>query len=131
MEGKDIDKIVKEATDVVDASFKDKDAIRLGARCVAEIDGKFFLLLEIKIGPPGSRTEKVFIIKISAAQAGALLKAGVRCCQIANKIPMPAPGRDVDLVCAFEEDKNIFLVFSVENAVDRFVLVRVPLCKIC
>jgi hypothetical protein len=103
---------------------------RIGARCIAEIGGRFFLLVNVEIGPEGSEIEQVIIFRISAALAATLLRAGVRRCQIVNMIPSPTPGRQVTLVCGFVEAGNIFLVFDIENSTDELVLVRVPQCII-
>lgn len=104
--------------------------IMVGATCVAQIEGRFFLLVELEIEVIGVEREEVIIFEITAAQAAALIASGVMRCQIVNNIPTPQPGFDVDLICAFVVDKKVFLVFDVENATDRLVLVRVPLCSI-
>ncbi|CAK7083511.1 hypothetical protein [Tissierella sp.] len=101
--------------------------IMIGATCVAQIDGRFFLLIEIEIDVMGNEREEVIIFEITAAQAAALIASGVMRCQIVNTIPT---GREVNLICAFVVGQNAFLVFNVENATDRLVLVRVPLCTI-
>lgn len=101
------------------------DPIRVGARCVAQIDGRFFLLIEMEIEVMGFVREEVIIIEITAAQAVALTAAGVMRCQIVTTIPPRG-----NLICAFVVDENVFLVFNVENATDHLVLVRVPLCTI-
>ena len=106
---------------------KCKDPIRIGATCVAQIDGRFFLLIEIEVNIPGIGIEEVIIIEITAAQATALIAEGVMRCQIVTTIPT---GREVELICAFVVGTNVFLVFSVENMTDHLVLVRVPLCTI-
>lgn len=106
------------------------DIISIGATCVAQIDGRFFLLIEIEIEVLGNEREEVIIIEITAAQAAALIASGVMRCQIVDTIPTPSPGMEVNLICAFVVGQNIFLVFNVENAADRLVLVRVPLCTI-
>jgi hypothetical protein len=106
------------------------EPIMLGATCVAQIDGRFFLLIEIEIVVGGIEREEVIIFEITAAQAAALIAAGVMRCQIVDEIPTPIPGRDVELICAFVVGNNVFLVFDVENATDNLVLVRVPLCTI-
>ncbi|MBU5677967.1 spore coat protein [Alkaliphilus sp. MSJ-5] len=103
------------------------DPISIGATCVAQIDGRFFLLIEIEIEVMGNVVEEVIIIEITAAQAAALIAAGVMRCQIVTTIPT---GTGVNLICAFVVGANVFLVFNVENATDRLVLVRVPLCTI-
>ncbi|OZV11301.1 hypothetical protein CIW83_15080 [Tissierella sp. P1] len=104
--------------------------IMIGATCVAQIDGRFFLLIEIEIEVMGFEREEVIIFQITAAQAAALIAAGVMRCQIVNTIPTPGPGQEVNLICVFVVGQNAFLVFNVENATDRLVLVRVPLCTI-
>ncbi|MBU5440338.1 hypothetical protein KQI42_20285 [Tissierella sp. MSJ-40] len=106
---------------------KCNDPISIGATCVAQIDGRFFLLIEIEIDVLGNVIEEVIIIEITAAQAAALIAAGVMRCQIVDTIPT---GREVELICAFVVGTNVFLVFNVENMTDRLVLVRVPLCTI-
>lgn len=106
------------------------EPIEIGATCVAQIEGRFFLLIEIEIDVIGSEREEVIIFEITAAQAAALVASGVMRCQIVNTIPTPGPGQEVNLICAFVVGENVFLVFNVENATDRLVLVRVPLCPI-
>lgn len=103
------------------------DIISIGATCVAQISGRFFLLIEIEIDVAGREIEEVIIIEITSAQAAALIAAGVMRCQIVNTIPT---GREANLICAFVVGENVFLVFNVENEIDRLVLVRVPLCTI-
>lgn len=123
----DINQLAKEQ--MKNESMK-KDPIRIGATCVAQIDGRFFLLIEIEIVVIGNEREEVIIFEITAAQAIALIASGVMRCQIVNTIPTPGPGQEVNLICAFVVGQNVFLVFNVENATDRLVLVRVPLCTI-
>ncbi|WMM26310.1 hypothetical protein RBU61_06450 [Tissierella sp. MB52-C2] len=106
------------------------DPIGIGATCVAQIDGRFFLLIEIEIEAAGFEREEVIIFEITAAQAAALIAAGVMRCRIVTTIPTPGPGQEVNLICAFVVGQNVFLVFNVENATDQLVLVRVPLCTI-
>lgn len=106
------------------------DPISIGGTCVAQIDGRFFLLVEIEIEVIGNEREEVIIFEITAGQAAALIAAGVMRCQIVNTIPTPSPGQEVNLICVFVVGQNAFLVFNVENATDRLVLVRVPLCTI-
>ncbi len=102
-----------------------KDPIFTVTSCVAQIDGRFFLLVEIEI--EGTEIEQFTIREITAAQAAILIAAGVMRCQIVDTIPT---GREVEIICAFVVGANVFVVFSVENATDRLVLVRVPLCTI-
>lgn len=106
------------------------EPIEIGATCVAQIEGRFFLLIEIEIDVVGFEKEEVIIFEITAAQAAALIASGVMRCQIVDTIPTPGPGQEVNLICAFVVGQNVFLVFNVENATDRLVLVRVPLCTI-
>ncbi|MEW8972553.1 MAG: hypothetical protein AB2375_00035 [Tissierellaceae bacterium] len=104
--------------------------IEIGATCVTQIDGRFFLLVEIEIGVVDNEREEVIIFEITAAEAAALIAAGVMRCQIVTTIPTPGSGEEVNLICVFVVGQNAFLVFNVENATDRLVLVRVPLCTI-
>lgn len=119
----ELNQIVEQVNDT-EATISEISSI--GASCVAEINGRFFLLLEIEIG----NFEQVFVIRISAAQAAALLRAGVELCRIINTIPTPTPGSEVNLICVFVVGDNAFLVFNVENTTDELVLVRVPLCTV-
>ena len=93
--------------------------------CMAQIDERFFLLMEI--GIKGTKIEKFTIMEITEVQAGALMAVGVMRCKIVTTIPT---GRKVEIICAFVVNGNTFIVFSVKNAKDCFVLVRVPLCTI-
>lgn len=104
--------------------------IRIGATCIAEINGRFFLLVEIEIGVAGEEIEQVIVIRITAAQAQALLRAGVERCTIVTEIPTSRAGVEVELICVFVVGNFAFLVFDVENNFDRLVLVRVPLCTV-
>lgn len=107
--------------------------VTIGATCVAQLaPAVFVLLVEIEVEVPGEDIEQVLIIRLTPAQAAALIPQ-VGLCQIVgpDQIPTPAPGRDVDLICAFVFGENVFLVFDVEtNTTDDLVLVRVPLCPI-
>lgn len=107
-----------------------EDVIRIGATCIAEIQGRFFLLVEIEIEVPGPDIEEVVIFRITAAQAEALLRAGIDRCTIVNEIPKCRRGVEADLICVFVVGDFAFLVFDVENNEDELVLVRVPLCPI-
>lgn len=100
--------------------------IRLGARCLLNIDDKFFLLLEIEIG----EQEQVIVISITSDVAAALMSAGIEPCQVVTEIPTATPGTEVNLICVFVVDGFAFLVFDVENNFDVLVIVRVPLCAV-
>ena len=107
--------------------------VRIGATCVAEIaPNVFVLLVEIEIDVLGQEREEVLVIRLRPDQAAALIRLVGRCRVVGpNEIPTSAPGRDVDLICAFVFDGFAFLVFDVEtNNTDELVLVRVPLCTI-
>lgn len=101
-----------------------QNLITLGARCLLNIDGKFFLLLEIEIG----EQEQVIVIGITSDVAAALMSAGIEPCQVVTEIPTATPGTEVNLICVFVVDGFAFLVFDVENNFDVLVIVRVPLC---
>lgn len=106
------------------------EPIEIGATCVAQIEGRFFLLIEIEIDVVGNERQEVIIFEITGAQAAALIAGGVPRCQIVNTIPTPSPGMEVSLICVFVVGQNAYLVFNVENATDRLILVRVPLCSV-
>ncbi len=109
------------------------DPISIGAACVAELaPNVFVLLVEIEVEVPGEDIEEVLIIRITPAQAAELIRSVGRCEIVGpDEIPTPAPGREVNLICAFLFGRNVFLVFDVETrTTDELVLVRVPLCPI-
>ena len=103
---------------------------RIGAVCVLEFNNQFFLLVEVESEVGGEEIEQVIAIRISAAQAQRFLNAGIMRCEIRNTIPQPTPGMEVNLICVLVIDDTAFLVFDVENATDRLVLVRADLCSI-
>lgn len=107
--------------------------VEIGATCVAELSpNNFVLLVEIEVEVPGDDIEEVLIIRLTPAQAAALIPQIGRCEIVGpDEIPTPAPGRDVSLICAFVFGQFIFLVFDVEtNTTNELVLVRVPICPI-
>ncbi|WP_097028433.1 spore coat protein [Clostridium peptidivorans] len=107
--------------------------VEIGATCVAQLaPDVFVLLVEVEVEVPGPDIEEVLIIRLTPAQAAALIPQVGRCQIVGpDQIPTPAPGRDVDLICVFVFGGNAFLVFDVEtNRTDDLVLVRVPLCPI-
>lgn len=107
-----------------------EEVISIGATCVAEIDGRFFLLVEIEIDIDDEEIEQVIIFRITEDQAEDLLEAGVERCRIVTRIPTARPGQEVELICVFVVGNFAFLVFDVENATDELVLVRVPRCPV-
>lgn len=107
--------------------------VELGATCVAELaPNVFVLLVEVEVNVLGEEIEHVLVIRITPIQAAALIQSVGRCQIVGpNEIPTSAPGRDVNLICAFVFGENAFLVFDVEtDATDDLVLVRTPLCPI-
>ncbi|MEW9079602.1 MULTISPECIES: spore coat protein [Clostridia] len=107
--------------------------VTIGATCVAQLaPADFVLLVEIEVEVPGEAIEEVLIIRITPAQAAALiLQIGL--CSIVgpDEIPTPEPGTEVNLICSFVFGNEVFLVFDVETSTtDDLVLVRVPLCPI-
>ncbi|OPX90214.1 MAG: hypothetical protein A4E53_01100 [Pelotomaculum sp. PtaB.Bin104] len=99
--------------------------IVVGETCIAEINGQFFLLVEIEIDVPCVDIEQVVVFRLCPAEAQALLDAGVATCTIVNEIPEGAEFR-----CVLVVDNQAFLVFEVENATEELVLVRADLCPI-
>lgn len=109
------------------SEFKPCHVISLGAVCIAEIDDRFFLLVEIEF----PTTERVIIFRISEAEARALLNRGVERCRIVNEIPQSTQGVEVTFICVFIVGREAFLVFDVETReTDRLVLVRADICPI-
>lgn len=109
------------------------DPVTIGATCVAEIaTGVFVLLVEVEVAVRPEEIEQVLVIRLTPAQAAQLIPSVGRCEIVGpDEIPTSAAGRSVNLICAFEFDNNVFLVFDVETrTTDEFVLVRVPLCPI-
>lgn len=105
----------------------------IGSTCVAEIARNVFVLLvQIELNARGRELEEVIVMRISPALATELIPLIGRCRIVCpDEIPTPAPGRRVNLICAFVFDGNVFLVFDVEtNRRNELVLVRVPLCTV-
>ncbi|MBC2582358.1 spore coat protein [Clostridium sp. DJ247] len=107
----------------IGTSILNQDSItRIISECVAEINGRFFLLIKIEIG----NIEQVVVIRISRALAILLIRSGIRECN--PQINIPPQG---DLICTFVVGNEAFLVFNVETTTtDRLVIVRSPLCQI-
>jgi len=119
--------------DEVMSQINQNNPVTIGATCVAELEPNVFVLLvEVEVQVPGPDIEEVLIIRLTPAQAAALIPQVGRCTIVGpDQIPTPAPGREVTLICAFVFGQNIFLVFDVEtNTTDDLVLVRVPICPI-
>jgi hypothetical protein len=107
--------------------------VSIGATCVAELaPNVFVLLVEVEVDVLGNEIEEVLVIRITPAQAAALIRSVGRCRIVGpDEIPTSTPSREVNLICAFVFGRNVFLVFDVEtNTTDELVLVRVPLCPI-
>lgn len=101
-------------------------AVTLGAQCIVQIDGRFFLLVEIE-----TPVERVIVIAITAAQFTALRLAGVPVCPIVNQVPTAVAGTTVELRCTFIVGNEAFIVFEIEsNTMERLIIVRSPLCTI-
>ncbi|WML33179.1 hypothetical protein [Clostridium sp. OS1-26] len=100
-------------------------AVTLGAQCIVQIGTRFFLLVELE-----TPIERVIVIEITAAQFAALRAAGVPVCPILNAVPTAVAGTTVELQCTFIVDDEAFIVFEIENARERLVLVRSPLCTV-
>ncbi|KAJ49611.1 hypothetical protein BD780_001104 [Clostridium tetanomorphum] len=125
---------VSEYNDIIDDDMMcENDPVRIGATCVAELaPNVFVLLVEIEITVLGEEIQEVLVIRITPAQAAELIQSVGRCLIVGpDEIPTPAPGREVNLICAFVFGENAFLVFNIETSSrDELVLVRVPLCPI-
>lgn len=103
------------------------DIVRIVEACIAEIDGRFFLIVLLRIG---TGDEEALVIRISSSQADTLENAGVERCRIQNTIPASTGGRTVTIICAFVVGDNAYLVVFVENSNNELRLVRIPLCRV-
>jgi hypothetical protein len=104
--------------------------ISIGAACIVEIDGQFFLLVEIEIKANDVGIEQIIVFSLTAAEAQALINAGVPVCETACEIPQPCPGEEIKFRCVLVIDNHAFLVFEIENRTERLVLVRAELCPV-
>lgn len=98
-----------------------QNVVAIGANCVVRIRNMFFLVVEIEVDAI-NLSEFVFI-QISRREASILLAAGVKRCQISNRIPT---GNAV-LTCVLIVAGEAFAVFDVEDTTDEAVLVRISL----
>ncbi|WP_097028431.1 spore coat protein [Clostridium peptidivorans] len=110
-----------------------RSPVGIGATCVAELaPNVFVLLVEVEVEVPGEDIQEVLIIRLTPAQAAALIPEVGRCLIIDKDDPVIVdPGAQINLICVFVFGENAFLVYDVEtNTTDRLVLVRIPLCPI-
>jgi len=105
-----------------------RQVIFIGATCMAEIDGQFFLLVEIKI--PDACIEQIVVFRLTSAEAKALQEAGFKTCEIVCDLPKPCPGQGIEFKCVIVIDNQALLVFEIENNTEELVLVRSALCPI-
>jgi len=105
------------------------DVVRVGATCIAKIDGKFFLAVEIEVEVPGIDIEPVIFIRITEKQAEILLRSGVKRCRIVDE-EFWKPGEKVEFKCILVVERMAFRVFEVENKEEVLVLVRSPRCPV-
>lgn len=101
----------------------------IGAVCRVQLQGRFFLLVELEIGSGPNEIERVIVIEISQALFNAL--AGrVDLCEVRTTLPNTPPGTTLDLLCTFVLGNEAFIVFEIENRNERLVIVRSPLCTV-
>ncbi|MGE5552489.1 MAG: hypothetical protein ACM3XZ_01020 [Betaproteobacteria bacterium] len=101
----------------------DQPIIAIGANCVFQAQGAFFLLVEIEIHAPDVAIEPEIVIPLTFSQARALLAAGVPQCEVTTTIPTPGPGVSQELKGSFDIGDQNFIVFDQEDSFDRSVLV--------
>lgn len=100
-------------------------SVTLGAQCIVQIGTRFFFLVELELP-----VERVIVIEITANEFALLRTAGVPVCPILTAVPTPVAGTTVELRCTFIVGEEAFIVFEIENARERLVIVRSPLCPI-
>lgn len=103
--------------------------VGIGALCRVEIQGRFFLLVEIEIGRGMNELEHVIVIEITRALFNAL-QGRVDLCQVLNNVPTPPHGSVLELQCTFIVGNEAFIIFEIENRNERLVIVRSPLCTV-
>lgn len=103
----------------------------ISSACRVRIQNRFFLLIEIEKGTGPNRIERLLIFEINQALFNALVGI-VPECEVLNELPMVPQGRTLDLLCSFEVNNVIYIVFEIEGmgAPDRLVIVRSPRCSI-
>ena len=103
----------------------------IAAQCRVELQGRFFLLLELEAGSGMNEIERVIIIEISRALFNAL-QGRVELCTVRNTLPTVPAGRTLDLLCTFVIGNVAYIVFEIEgmNMRDMLVIVASPLCTI-
>jgi hypothetical protein len=97
--------------------------IIIGANCIFQAQGNFFLLVEVEISAPNVSIEPEILVPLTLPQARDLLAAGVAQCEVTTAIPTPGPGVSQELKGSFELGNQNFIVFDQENDFDRSVLV--------
>jgi hypothetical protein len=105
------------------------EPIRIGDACIIEINGRFFLIVEIEF----NNSETVVVIRISREQAIELIRDGVRNCPVFTTLPAEIQRRAVELEGVFVVGNQAFLVFETERLrerSERLFVVRIPLIPI-
>nr|AYQ72429.1 hypothetical protein EAV92_07510 [Cohnella candidum] len=98
----------------------------IGANSIANIGGRFFLIVEVEAKTTGVEIDPVFGVRTTGQQAAAFLRAGVRRTKFAISDPRPTSTTKVELKGVLFANGQIFKVFDVENAkMDISVLVRI------
>lgn len=103
--------------------------VGIGSLCRVEIQGRFFLLVEIEVGSGANQIEEVIVLEITRVLFNAL-QGSVDLCQVLNDIPTPPAGSTLELRCTFIVGNEAFIVLEIENMMERLVVVRSPLCTV-
>jgi hypothetical protein len=107
-----------------------QNVISIGGTCIADINGRFFLLVEIEIVASGVDIQEVLAFRLTPEEAQALIAADIQICRIVNEIPEPGPEQEVEFKCVLIVGSQAFLVFEIENSTEELVLVRSEICPI-
>ncbi|MCM3774149.1 hypothetical protein M3225_27430 [Priestia aryabhattai] len=104
-----------------------EDIISIGANCIVKIGNRFFLLVEIEVEFGNVAIEEFVFIRISEQEARILLAGGIQRCTIVNSLPRSCDDLEVEFICVLIAGGEAFVVFDVENDVDKAVLVPISL----
>jgi hypothetical protein len=108
----------------------DQPVIRIGANCILQAQGGFFLVVEVEIHATDVAIEPEIILPLTFSQARALFDAGVPPCEVTTTIPTPGPGVTQELKGSFDIGNQNFVVFDQEDSFDRSVLVVTPVLPV-
>lgn len=104
----------------------------ISAACRVRLQNRFFLLIQIERGTGANRVERFLIFQISQNLFNELAGLVPECGVFEGELPTVPAGRTLELLCSFEVNNVIYIVFEIERAgvPDELVIVRSPRCNI-